>query len=76
VNGEEHEEEEHNSHTNGHDRQEEDLWENDHQEEKFWEDNHREQRNERGNRHGDRREDAGDLSRIVAELERSARTWR
>jgi hypothetical protein len=48
-------EEEHNSHANVRD---------------LWEDNRREQRNGRANHHGGQQEDAGDLSRIVAELER------
>jgi hypothetical protein len=70
LNRDEHEEEECNNHTNCHNLQEEDRWEDDHQKDNFREDNHREQRNRRANCHGDRREDVGDLSRIIDELER------
>jgi hypothetical protein len=64
VNQDEREEEERNSHTNGHDHRKDN-----HQEDNFREDNHREQRNKRANCHGDQREDVGDLSIIVAKLE-------
>lgn len=65
MNRDEHEEEKSNSHTNCHDRREDD-----HQEYNFWEDNPWELRNRRVDHHEDRREDAGDLSKIIFELER------
>ncbi len=52
MNRDEHEEEERNSHANGHDRLKEDRRENDHQENNFKEDNHRDQRNGRANHCG------------------------
>jgi hypothetical protein len=52
-------EEDRNSNTNV-------LREDDHQEDGSREDNHREQRNGRADRHGDRHEDAKDLSKVIA----------
>jgi len=65
VNRDEHEEKERNSHTNCPNR-----WDDDHQKDKFWEDNPLELKNESANRHGDRREYARDLTKIIAELKR------
>jgi hypothetical protein len=70
MNKDEHEEEERNSHTDGHDRGEKDHREDDHQEDNFQEVNPRGLRNRRLDRHGDRREDARDLNKVIAELER------
>jgi len=67
MNGDEHEEEERNDHINGQGYREEDHREDDHQEDRG---DAQELRNRRPNCHGDWREDAGDLTRIIAELNR------
>jgi hypothetical protein len=72
VNRDEHEEEERNNYTNGHDIRKEEHREDNHQEDGSREDNHREQRSERVDIHGNRQENAGDLSKIIVELERRA----
>jgi hypothetical protein len=65
-----HEEEQRNNHTDAHSRREEDHREDDHQEDNFWKVNPRELRIRRPDRHGDQWEDAGDLSKVIAELKR------
>ncbi|XP_062167004.1 uncharacterized protein LOC133873300 [Alnus glutinosa] len=70
MNRDEHEEEERNSHTDSHGRGEKDHREDDHQEDNFRKVNPRGLRNRRLDHHGDRREDARDLNKVIAELER------
>jgi hypothetical protein len=65
MNKDEHEEEERNSHTDCHD-----CRENDHQEHNLWEVYPQELRNKGPYGRGDRKEDAGDLRRVIVDLER------